>query len=447
MREMPKKVLALLVVAVVLVGGGLFVFAYPQGRALLPVDLASLPLIGQFFPSSPLTSGPVTLTYWGLFEPPSLMEPLIEQYQEEHPNVEIEYSQREYADLGQHKETLLTRLRQGSGPDLMRIHASWIPQFYTELVAAPSSILSFADFSTAFYPVAVESLTVEQSVYAVPLEYDGLMLFYNQAMFDEANVANPPTTWGEFRTVAIRLIKRGGNNELLQAGAAIGGGNNIDHASDILGLMLAQSNVQVPEDLDSQAAQDALVFYTNFMTVDRVWDTALPEATIAFARGEVAMIFAPSWQVFAVQAINPGLDFALAPVPQLPSGSAGGGTVYWASFWAEAVSRDSEHLEAAWDFLKFLSSAEVLQDFYANAAQNRAFGEPYPRMDLAGNLSADPMASQMVVGAMTAQTGILAARAGNNEATEAVVTAIEAVLKGGEAKAALATLKETLSRL
>jgi maltose-binding protein MalE len=38
---------------------------------------------------------------------------------------------------------------------------------------------------------------------------------------------------------------------------------------------------------------------------------------MAFARGEVAMIFAPSWQALEIKQINPELDFAIAPVPQL----------------------------------------------------------------------------------------------------------------------------------
>lgn len=387
----------------------------------------------------------ITLTYWGLFEPPELIQPLIEAYQKDHPNVTIEYSQRTYPSLGQYKDTLLSRLQEGVGPDIMRVHPSWLTTFLPELSPAPSAVISYTDFSSSFYPVAVDSLTVDQAIYALPLGYDGLVVFYNKAMLGKVGLDSPPTTWGEFRRVATQLTERSeGGNKILQAGVAIGTSTNIDHAPDILGLMLVQSGVEIPRDLGSQAAQDALIFYTNFATKDRVWDETLPEAISAFARGELAMMLAPSWEFFVVKERNPGLDFAFSPVPQLPVAPGEEGTVNWASFWAEAVSRDSEHAEEAWDFLNYLSSAQSLQEFYSNAAAVRAFGEPYSRQDLADNLTVDPFASVLISGANTAKTGALCGRVGNDFEVAAANAAIETVVRGGSVSTALGTMKKAL---
>lgn len=389
------------------------------------------------------TAAGITLTYWGLFEPPELIIPLIETYQEEHPNVTIQYEVRSYPSLSQHKETLLARLQEGAGPDIARVHASWIPQFFTELYPAPSTIINFTDFASTFYPSAVEALTVDQAIYAIPLQYDGLVVFYNKQLLAETGLDTPPITWGEFRQTATQLTKREGNL-ITQAGAALGTSTNIDHAADIFGLMLVQSGVSIPQDLTSQAAQDATIFYTNFTIKDRVWDVSMPEATVAFANGQLAMMLAPSWRTFEIREINPGLDFGFSPVPQLPATPEGQETVSWASFWAEAVSRDTAYPEVAWDFLNYLASAPTLQEFYSSAAALRAFGEIYPRQELASNLSVDPYASVVLADALHSVTGIFCGRAGNKFEVDAVNTALEAVLRGGSTLTALETLKTAL---
>ena len=379
----------------------------------------------------------VTLTYWGLFEPEEVFQPLIEKYQEERPNVKIEYQQRAYSDLSQHKETLLTRLREGTGPDIFRLHNTWIPEFAPGLSPLPSDVISSAEFASSFYTPLQNFLSYQGQLYAIPLMYDGLMLFYNTKHFEEAGVAQPPSDWDEFRRVA----------GLLPAGAAMGTSNNVAHFSDILGLMFAQSKVSFPAGLTSRGARDALVFYTNFVTKDKVWSASLPNSIQAFAQGRVSMIFAPSWRIFDIQNLNPGLDFATASVPQVPSlPTQAPATVNWASFWAEGVSLDSENTEEAWAFLKFLSQAENMRQLYSEQAKLREFGEPYSRADLGEVLLTSDYLAPLIDGAPTAASFIIADAAGNDVYVEAVAAAIDSVLQNKDIDQALETLKATIER-
>ncbi len=390
----------------------------------------------------------VTLTYWGLFEPEEVFAPLIEDYQKLHPDVKIEYQQRAFSTLAQHKETLLTRFREGTGPDIAQIHNTWVPQFASELSPLPSSIMSSAEFATAFYLPAQNALSYQGQLYAIPLMYDGLMLFYNTEHFEEAGIEQPPSDWEEFRRRAVELTETDEETDkITQAGAAVGMASNISHFSDILGLMFAQSKIDFPAGLTSRGARDALTFYTNFVTKDKVWDASLPYSVHAFANGQVSMIFAPSWRVFDIKNLNPGLKFATTAVPQIPSlPKQEPTTVNWATFWAEAVNLDSENADEAWAFLKFLSEPENMRRLYAEEAKLREFGEPYSRVDLGDVLLTNDYLAPLIDGAPTATSFIVADASGNDVYVDAVAAAVNSVLQGKDIDQALETLKTTVER-
>lgn len=404
-------------------------------------------------------SGPlpqeVTLDYWGLFEAPLTLEPLLTAFHEENPRITVNYERKEptLLDLEEYKNTLYERLKQGTAPDLFRLHVSWLKEFYPLLKPASPEVFSAEEFRNRFYPVAEATCLQDGSVYAVPLMYDGLALFFNRDLLARAGIESPPTTWEELRLAAQRLTTWE-EDRLAVAGVALGGSANVAFAADILGLMFAQSRVDTPDDFNSQAAADALIFYTNFVREDRVWNSQQPYSLIGFANQQVAMIFAPSWAVFDVLGMNPSLNFGTAPVPQVPIiGSETGLTDNtWATFWVEAVAPNSADPEAAWQLLEFLSRAENQQRFYSEAAKQRSFGELYSLESLQENLSQDRLLEPFLKFASGAKTGPICDRAGNDQVVDIIHTAIEAVLAEGKkegqtASEALSQAKKQLESL
>ncbi len=55
----------------------------------------------------------VTLTYWGLWEDQRVMQPVIDDFEKQYPNITVEYSKQ---DIKQYRERLVTRISNGSGP-------------------------------------------------------------------------------------------------------------------------------------------------------------------------------------------------------------------------------------------------------------------------------------------------------------------------------------------
>jgi len=277
----------------------------------------------------------------------------------------------------------------------------------------------------------------------IPLMYDGLALFYNTEVFKTAAV-DPPSTWSELRTLAAKLtVKSGGT--IKRGGVALGNSVNVDHFSDIVGLLMLQNGADLA-DPNSNEARDALLFYTNFQKTDGVWNSTLPSSTIAFSRGEVAMFFAPSWRAHDIQAMNPDLKFATVPVPQLSDTR-----VAWASYWAEGVSGRSKKQDAAWKLLKYLSSAEAQQQLSADQAQGRSFGELYSRTDLASKAVANPIVSPFLQDAPYAYGWYLSSSTHDNGINDDMIQyyedAVTSILGSGSVAEGLKLIEQGTSQV
>lgn len=362
------------------------------------------------------------INYWGLWEENSVIDGVIADFEAKNPGIKINYIKNE-------KDNYRTRLKARLGktsvdegaPDVFRIHSSWIPMFDEDLARVPAETNKTVQLEGDFFNVYKEDLKVKGSYVAIPLMYDGLSLFYNKGMLETAGI-NPPKTWWGLQEAAIKLTDRNEAGRIKQAGAALGTTENVDHWSDIVGLMMKQNGVEIlkNDSINNKKIQDVLAFYTLFKTKYRVWDESLPPSTVSFAGGKLAFYFGPSWRIFDIEAINPNLKFEVTTVPQLPTlenapldkiekeGLTDYLTnIHWATYWVEGVNSKSKKQKEAWKFLEFLSSKDSLERMYAAASQLRSFGEIYPRKSLADKINTNPKLKAFVSAANDASSGYL----------------------------------------
>jgi len=375
---------------------------------------------------------------------------VLAEWEKTNPDIKINYS---FQTPKEYRERLQSALARNEGPDIFRFHLTWLPMLKSELNSLPASVMSNSQFEASFYPAAAVHLRSGGSFYGLPLMADSLALYYNEDLLQAAG-KSPPTTWEELRQVAYDLTVWDENGRIQTAGVALGTTNNVDHWSDILGLMMLQNKADLanPAVCSFQAEKevclgaDALTFYTLFNKIDRVWDETLPASTLAFAQGKVAFYFGPSWRVFEIKALNPQLNFKVKAVPQLPEGN-----LAWASFWVEGVAQQSEYQTEAWQFLKFLSSQETLETLYQSASGERFFGEIYPRKEMASLLENDPLVGPFVKQMPQAQTWYLCSRTFDNGLNDQMIKyfedAVNSVNAGRSAREALQTTSEGVSQL
>jgi len=413
-------------------------------RYLLLLLFSSLFLTACSLPGG--APGKVSLSYWGLFEGEDVFKPLLNDYVSGHSNVTVEYTQKSYSTLASYKETVLTRLKEGKAGDIVRIHSTWVKELSPYLAPLPSKVMTKEEYSNTFYPVAREATTVNGEIYGLPLHYDGLLLLANKKLLDESGVPFPKT-WDEFRDVASKLTRvEGEAKKITRAGAAIGVSSNIPHAADILSLMFLQAGLKIPDDLTSQQAVDALTFYTNFFKVDKVWDESFPSSLVAFGRGQVVFVFAPSWRILEIKASNPGLEIVAGPPPQVPLEGNTSGDIQLASFWLEAVAKSAKSVETAYGLLKFLTSEASQKKLYALESSKRLFGEAYGRKDLASTLNGEPYLGPLLGSAGKAKLSLAVDASGNDLTIEIINRAIADNARGAEAKLVLENAKKSFQQ-
>lgn len=386
----------------------------------------------------------VNLTYWGLREEDTSIRPVIQEYERTHPNTKITYVKQSTLN---YRTRVQTQIREGQGPDIFEIHESWVPMFLESLSAAPESVLTIPEFTQTYYPVVKESVTFKNKIYALPLEIDGLALYYNEEILKGVG-ASVPKTWEEFQNTARKVTVLNQQGQIQTAGAAIGATANIDYWPEILALLFFQqpgSNLHTP---NTKEGADVLTFYTSFI-IDpsrKTWDVNLPTSTKMFTDGKLAFYFAPANKAQYIKETSPQLPFKTAPVPQLP-----GRSVALGSFWVDGVSNKSPNQKEAWEFLKYLSSPETLQFLYQQQTQTKLFGRPFPRVDMANLLISDPLRGAFIAQAPYYKAWYLNSNtqdAGINEEMIGLYSqAVEGVLQGKDAQTSLQSITPGIGQI
>lgn len=421
---------------------------------LLVILLATLLGVGFWWYSTiylkSQTPKEVKLTVWGLWDEEAIVKPVFESYQKSHPNIKITYVKQ---SLLNYYPRLTTQLRSGSGPDVFTIHNSWLPMMRTDLAPAPSSIISFGDFSKAFYPMAKETLTLNNRVYGLPTEVDGLVMYYNEEILRGVN-AVVPKDWQEFSQVAKKVTVVSQDGQIQTAGAAMGSTNNVDFWPEIIGMLyFQQPNADITSPNQGKGPE-VIQFYTDFITDPRkkTWDTNLPTSIKMFAEGKLAFYFAPARKAQEIKILNPNLQFKVALVPQLPAApGAAEKKIAWGGFWAQAVSFRSASSPEAWELVKYLNTPQVLQVLYQQHLQARELGSPFPRVEMANLISSHPVFSPVIIQAPYYKSWYLNSNTSdggiNDDIIENFKGAIDGVLAGQEPKAMLYNTSVGINRV
>lgn len=384
----------------------------------------------------------IVLNYWGLWEHSATLTEALAGFEAENPGVTVKYTKKNITNYRQDLTEAFSYAGMNA-PDVFRFHASWRSMLDQYLSPVPEAVISQQDFAANYYPVMTQQLTdLDGKLKGLPLMYDGLALVYNREIFAK-NKAEVPQSWPEFRLLAKQLTQIDEETgRIVQSGAALGLMDNVDFASDIIGLFGAQRGIDWANPQDN-IAMDAILYYLSFYKNEdsKTWDEFMTNSTQAFAEGKVAMIFAPSWLIHDILKLNPVLPVGVASVPQLDEKKP----VDWATYWVEGVNKHTSYQEAAWRLLQYFSREQVLEKLNNEQKISRDFGEIYPRMAMADKLAQDKYVHAYLVNAYyavgfplndkTFDQGI------NASLIKKLTTVVDSYLKDDAYQEALANLK------
>jgi ABC-type glycerol-3-phosphate transport system substrate-binding protein len=368
---------------------------------------------------------PITLNVWGVYDSSDDLAPLIKAYKSSYPYVTVQYTRFRYDE---YKQALLEAFATDRGPDIFAIQNTWVTEYQKKGLVSPlpSKItmahqivsgtfnkqvtqqlepkvsLTIPELKKKFIDVVYHDVVIKktdpatkistENIYGLPMSADTLALFYNKDLFNNAGITNPPQYWdNDFQQMVKKLTKQDNKAQIIQSGAALGGGDNIERATDILSVLMMQSgadmmddngNVKfsyVPENLKREVAPgaEALRFYTDFASPAKevyCWNSQLPNSIDLFTQGKLAMLFGYSYMLPTIAANGPKVNFAISSLPQIKDNS----TVNFANYWVYAVSTKilsnpdnlikgkfyaQQKQDTAWDFIQYITAEQQVKDY------------------------------------------------------------------------------------
>lgn len=206
------------------------------------------------------------------------------------------------------------------------------------------------------------------TVYGLPFDNYGGLMFYNQCMLEEAGFNSPPETWTELlEDYAPALTNPAGNQYAFALQSRRGETQSADSFMRVLwpfGGSLIDEETFEPN-LMSEASQAGLQFRQDLMQYmpPGIVDYDHSEAVEALAQGRVAMI--TEWSAFYATLTDPaqspiGGCLAIATEPAGPAGlkpALGGFSL------GVAAHRPQQQQEASWLFIQWITSEEKARDY------------------------------------------------------------------------------------
>lgn len=283
------------------------------------------------------------------------------EFEAAHPGVRLQIEQ--IPGDGQFAPKVLMMHVTGSAPDVIQLDASAAAVFIDNGVVRDLSafIAGDATFRLAdYFPTVIDVYRRAEAVYAVPLDFTPMVVYYNKRLFDEAGVAYPREgwTWDDFRALSRRLT-------VFPPGARAPTryGLNFENVMPLWlpwlwangGDVLSPDGRRASGCLDGPQSSEAVRFLVDLIQNERVAPSPAERAAGGvdlFRSGRAAMDLKGHWMWLDYRA--DGLDVG---VVGLPTNGVSPVTVVYAS--GLAVMSKSAHPKLAWEYVKFMTSRDV----------------------------------------------------------------------------------------
>jgi multiple sugar transport system substrate-binding protein len=300
----------------------------------------------------------VTIEFWHTYNETSpenemLVNTLIPMFEEMNPNITVKSVPFPY---GEFRQTLLTSLAGGEGPDLARLDIIWSPEFAAlgVLEALDEIMPDFADLSAAVFPGPLSTNAYNGHYYGLPLDTNTRVFMWNQYMYEDAGLTAPPATIDELAAQCDAIKALGDDKYLFSDGGTYGwavlpwiwsfGGALTDEAiTTATGYLNSEATVAAYEFLAEMV--DSGCFSPSFLGGGM--DTGTGYFTNVFA----SMLDGP-WMYPIAEAQYPDFEIQATLMPEGPGGSisvVGGENI---------VLFTGAETEAALEFLRFTQSDE-----------------------------------------------------------------------------------------
>ncbi len=373
-----------------------FVFAVIVFSGLLP--------IGKKTNNTKLVG---TVTMWGTV-PAIDFAKAIEDANSKNPSLVVKYYQK---DIKTYSTAIVDGIASGTGPDLFMVPDDLILKEQKFITPIPYASYAEKTFRDTFIDGA-EVYLGEKGIIALPITVDPLVLYYNKDLLANNGISQPPVYWDELLALNDTLTKSASDGTIGQSMIALGTYDNINHAKDILSLLMIQSgNPIVSKDGEKRVSvlgeslgqskipgEAVLDFYSQFSNPTSTlysWNRGLLNSKDAFTGGSLAFYVGRGSELFNIEAVNPNLSFDVATVLQTKGTNV---RRTFGSMNAIAVSKTAK------DPVLATSTAILFTDPEISKTIATSFSLPPARRDLLADRPTDPYLTVFYNSAISGRT-------------------------------------------
>jgi ABC-type sugar transport system permease subunit/ABC-type glycerol-3-phosphate transport system substrate-binding protein len=221
-----------------------------------------------------------------------------------------------------------------------------------------------------FYRSCWDEARYNGQIYGIPTSVDDRALLYNKDLLRQAGLVDdngepkPPRTWEELAEYTVKLTKHDADGKLERVGFAPQFGNSWLYMYGWMaggrfmsadGTTCTLNDPKVVEGLQYMVdVYDSIGGYAEVTAFQAGFQGGELDP---FIQGKIAMKIDGSWQLPFLAAYGRNLDFGVAP-PPMPKREldAGRPHISWNGGWAYAIPTSAKHKEAAWEFIRFMTS-------------------------------------------------------------------------------------------
>lgn len=294
----------------------------------------------------------VTLTLISA-ERDEVVAPVIEAFEASYPGIQVVHQSIPFESMNAAIEA-----RIGGGDD--SIDVLFVDSPRVPAMVARGYLQSLEDLRAEIEPlvtpVALDALSVDGTLYTLPLWTSTQMMFYNKDLLDKAGIPYPGSNQ-EDRLTYAQVLEMG--QKAQEAGAKYGFAfEQIDRYYQLQPIfeslgggsgLTGEGNLT--PDITNEKWIEGATFYAK-MFEDGVSPRGIPAGQIPpmFSTGEVAFLVGGPWRLDGYSKTE-GLNYGVAPVPYFEGGKA----VTPTGSWALAVSPHTAHPEEAMALAKFMT--------------------------------------------------------------------------------------------
>jgi multiple sugar transport system substrate-binding protein len=210
-----------------------------------------------------------------------------------------------------------------------------------------------------FYPQVVEGLTYDGKLLGLTDNWDTQVMYYNATLFEKAG-ASPPNgdwTWDDFTTAAESMTSGSGTSKIY--------GAVYDNWFATYFDQMWSNGADPYPDNGKSCGYDTPQSHTAFNQIIDLYKSGVSPTPTQFSdqgaeqlflTGRVAMMIGSGrWSAYSLRDVKK-FDWQIAPIPK---GSSGRSNFFHLAMFA--IASNSKNPEAAWEFMKFMVSAEGIE--------------------------------------------------------------------------------------